>query len=99
MKKLYKKDTPIFVVLDDSKKKKTGKYVEGAGKIFDPVTKTYMKGHQFLTATIYYRGYTIPYAIKLYLKKDIAKELNKPFKKLPALAKEIIGGLCWAIPQ
>lgn len=93
LKKLYKKGAPIFLVLDDSKKKKTGKHVEGTGTIFDPVAKTYMKGHQFLAATIYYRGYTIPYAIRLYLKKEISKELNKPFKKLPELAQEIINEL------
>ena len=93
LKNLYKKDkkgSPVFIIIDDSKKKKTGKHVQGAGKIFDPVSKTYMKGHQFIAAAIYYRNHTIPYAIKVYLKKNAAKELGEPFKKLSALAKEII---------
>ncbi len=93
LKKIYKKSnkkSPVFVILDDSKKKKTGKHVQGAGKIYDPVSKTYIKGHQFLAATIYYKGHTIPYLIKLYLKKEVAKELKEPFKKLTTLAQEII---------
>lgn len=93
LNKLYikgDKKTPLFLIFDDSKKKKTGKYVEGTGKIYDPVSKTYMIGHQFLAATIYYKGYTIPYSISLYLKKNIAKELGEPFKKLTTLTQEII---------
>ena len=90
LKKLHKKGYSVFIILDDSKKRKTGKYVQGAGEIYDPVTKTYMKGHQFLAATIYYRGHTIPYAIELYLKKSVAEELNEPFEKLSSLVKNII---------
>lgn len=90
LERLAKKGEPVFAVIDDSKKKKSGKTVQGIGKIFDPVSKAYIQGHQMVTLTLYYRGQTIPYGIKLYLKKSVAQKLEKPFFKLSQLAQQLL---------
>jgi hypothetical protein len=90
LKALYRPREPIFLVIDDSKKAKRGKRVEAVLKCFDPSPRQFIMGHQFVTAAIYYRGHTIPFAIRLYLNKASAKELKQTFKKLTALAAEII---------
>lgn len=90
---LYRPNEPLFLIIDDSKKAKRGKHVEAVLKVFDPSAKQFITGHQFVTATLYYRGVTIPFAIRLYLNRKGAKALKKPFKKLTALAVEIIEDL------
>jgi hypothetical protein len=93
LKRLYQPGEPLFLILDDSKKKKRGKRVEAVLKTFDPAAKQFITGHQFVTGTLYYRGVTIPFGIRLYLNKVSAKALKQPRKKLTALASEIIQSL------
>lgn len=92
-RELYRPGEPLFLIIDDSKKAKRGKHVEAVLKVFDPTAKRFITGHQFVTGTLYYRGITIPFAICLYLNRKSAKALKHPFKKLTALAVEIIEAL------
>ena len=80
----------VEFLLDDSKKQKRGKVMEGVGWIFDHVTGKSIRGHNYLQALIRFRGFLIPFGIKLYLKKDDAEALGHEFKKLTALACELI---------
>jgi len=80
----------IMLVIDDSKKEKRGKNMDAVGKIFDPAKKAYCQGHLYVTATLYFRGYTIPFGIRLYVKKGDCRSLEVPFKKLTELAVEMI---------
>lgn len=93
LKDLYRPGEPVFLIIDDSKKAKRGKHVEAVLKVFDPAAKQFITGHQFVTATLYYRGVTIPFAIRLYLNRKSAKTLKRLFKKLTALAVEILEAL------
>jgi SRSO17 transposase len=62
----------------------------GVHKLFDPVDKTYTKGHSFVTAVISFRGFVIPFAISFYVKKELCKGLKVSFKTKTKLSAEII---------
>jgi len=84
------KGETIEFILDDSKKQKRGKHMEAVGWIRDPLTGKNIRGHQFVTATIRFRGYTIPFGIRLYIKKEDCRYLGCSFKKTTQLAAELI---------
>ena len=67
--------------------------MEAVGWIRDPLTGKNIRGHQFVTATIRFRGYTIPFGIRLYIKKEDCRSLGCTFKKTTQLAAELIGEL------
>lgn len=58
---LKKIGEPIYFIFDDTTNKKTGKYIDGAFKYFDHLSKTYIKGHQIVCSILVYRGIIIPY--------------------------------------
>ena len=80
----------LLLILDDSKKLKRGKHMQAVGWIKDPLSGQTIKGHQFLAATLSFRGYTIPFGIRLYLKKEHCKDLQQPFKKITQMAADLI---------
>jgi hypothetical protein len=84
-----KGDTVEFI-LDDSKKQKRGKVMEAVSWIHDPLTGKSIRGHQFVTATLRFRGHSIPLAIRIYIKKEGCRSLGRDFKKTTQLAAELI---------
>jgi hypothetical protein len=84
------KDDCIEFILDDSKKQKRGKNMDAVGWIRDPLTGKNIRGHQFVTAIIRFRGHTIPFGIRLYVKKEDCRSLGCDFKKTTQLAAELI---------
>jgi len=80
----------VELIIDDSKKQKRGKAMEAVGWIRDPLTGRNIRGHQYVTATIRFRGYTIPFGIRLYVKKQDCHCLGLDFKKTSQLAAELI---------
>ena len=64
--------------------------MQAVGWIKDPLTNRTVKGHQFLMATLSFNGYTIPFGIRLYIKKEHCKSLKRPFKKITQMAAELI---------
>jgi SRSO17 transposase len=80
----------IELIIDDSKKQKRGKVMEAVGWIRDPLTGRNIRGHQYVTATIRFQGYTIPFGIRLYVKKQDCHCLGLDFKKTTQLAAELI---------
>ena len=85
-----RKGETIEFVLDDSKKQKRGKVMEAVTWIRDPLTGRNIRGHQYVTATIRFRGHTIPFGIRLYIKKEDCPSLGREFKKTTQLAAELI---------
>lgn len=85
-----KKGETIYLILDDSKKGKRGKEMDAVGWVHDPISKKSVWGHQYIKATIYARGITIPFAVRLYVKDKDSLKLGKPFRKVTELASEII---------
>ena len=81
---------PIFLVIDDTKKDKRGKEMDGVGYIYDPVSSRKTPGHLYVTAVVRAGGFTIPWGIRLYVKKEHAERLGVPFRKTTELAAELI---------
>jgi SRSO17 transposase len=80
----------IEMILDDSKKQKRGKTMEAVGWIRDPLTGKSIRGHQFVTAVLRFRGQVIPWGIRLYIKKEDCRSLGRTFKKTTQLAADLI---------
>ena len=84
------KGETVEFILDDSKKQKRGKVMEAVGWIRDPLTGKSIRGHQFVTATVRFRGHSIPFGIRLYIKKEDCRSLGRDFKKTTQMAAELI---------
>ena len=80
----------VSLCLDDSKKDKRGKHMEAVGWLHDPLSGTKIRGHQYVQAIIRFRGFTIPFGIRLYVKHKDCAGLHREFKKLTQLAAELI---------
>ena len=85
-----KRGETIYFILDDSKKNKRGKEMDAVGWVHDPISKKSVWGHQYIKATIYARGITIPFAVRLYVKDKDSLKLGIPFRKVTELAAEMI---------
>jgi SRSO17 transposase len=80
----------IYLLIDDSKKAKRGQCMDAVAKLKDPVTDTYIRGHQYVCAILVCRGQVIPWGIRLYVKPQQAKALGLPFRKSTELAAQLI---------
>jgi len=85
-----RKGDVIEFIIDDSKKQKRGKAMEAVNWIHDPLSGKSIRGHQYVTATIRFAGHTIPFGIRLYIKKEDCPDLKRKFKKTTQLAAELI---------
>jgi len=65
-----RKGEVVELILDDSKKEKRGEHVEAVGWTHDPLSGGSMRGHQYVKATLRFRGHTIPLGTHLYIKKE-----------------------------
>jgi SRSO17 transposase len=83
----------MYLILDDSKKRKRGKHMDAVDWVYDPVTGKKVRGHVFVTAVINFRGQTIPWGVRLYAKKEHCPKLGIPFRKTTELAAELVGEL------
>lgn len=79
----------IYFVIDDTKKEKRGKKMDAVGGIYDPVSKRNLKGHQYVVASIRFRGRTIPFGIRLYVKDRDCPDLGLTFKTTTEMAADI----------
>jgi len=80
----------IELIIDDSKKAKRGKDMEAVGYLRDPLTGQNIRGHQYVKALIRFRGYIIPWGIRLYVKQEDCPGLALEFKKTTQFAAELI---------
>jgi SRSO17 transposase len=80
----------LYLIIDDSKKAKRGKAMDAIAKVKDPVTDTYIQGHQYVCAILVCRDQVIPWGIRLYVKPQHAKALGRPFRKTTELAAQLI---------
>jgi len=60
----------VYVIIDDTKRPKRGKRMAAVGKLRDPVTKRYIRGHTYVALLLVARGEIVPYGIELYAKKE-----------------------------
>ena len=80
----------VELIIDDSKKEKRGKQMDAVGWIHDPVSNRSIRGHQYVKATLRFRGHTIPFGIRLYVKEKDCGDLEVEFRKTTQLAAELI---------
>lgn len=80
----------IDLILDDSKKAKRGKSMAAVGWLFDPATKKSVQGQNYLVAILRFRGFLIPFAAEIYVKKEHVKDLRLKHRKLTTIAAEMI---------
>lgn len=91
LKRLYrKKCRDCFFIIDDTQTIKRAKKMQAVGKIHHHASGKYCMGHTILKVCLYYRGVIIPWGSWLYVKKEHAKKLKVPFRKLTELAAETI---------
>lgn len=90
LKRLRRKGEPIYFILDDTQTLKRAKKMDAVGKLYHHATGKYGTGHTILKACLYYRGVTIPWGSWLYVKKEHASQLKRPFTKLTELAAEAV---------
>ena len=43
--------------------------MDAVGWLFDHLTKRHIWGHNYIQATLSFRGFTIPWGVRLYVKK------------------------------
>jgi hypothetical protein len=84
------KGQTVELILDDSKNQKRGKTMQAVGWIRDPLTGRNIRGHQYVTAAIRFKGHTIPLGIRLYVKKEDCRKLGVKFKKTTQLVAELV---------
>jgi SRSO17 transposase len=96
----YRAGDTLYLVLDDTQKRKRGKLMDAVSKIFLHAEKVYANGHTILGCCLIYRGVVIPYAVRLWASKSsCAKGLEAEpgvsleFRKLTQLAAEVIGAV------
>jgi SRSO17 transposase len=90
LKRLRRKGEPLYLILDDTQTLKRAKKMEAVGKLYHHATGKYGMGHTILKACLYYRGVTIPWGCWLYIKKEHAAGLKRPFLKLTELAARAV---------
>lgn len=91
----------LYLVIDDTQKRKRGKQMAAVSKIFLHAEKTYANGHTILGAAYVYRGVVIPCAVKLWAAKEACRQSQSEpetidrltFRTLTGLAADVITGL------
>jgi SRSO17 transposase len=94
----WKSNHRLYVLLDDTQKRKRGKRMDAVSKIFLHAEKVYAQGHTIVGCALLYRNVVIPYAVRLWANEAFCAETSKPsypgdpvpFRKLTQLAADMI---------
>jgi len=96
----------LYLILDDTQKRKHGKQMAAVSKIFLHAEKVYAKGHTILGAALSYRGVVIPCAVRLWASQsrcaeglEAAPGVPLKFRKLTHLAADLVGELRAQLPD
>ena len=89
---------PLYVVLDDTQKRKRGQLMQAVSKIFLHAERVYARGHTILGCVLVYRGVIIPYAVKLWAAQEACQKSQQEedpadrltFCKLTGLAQDAL---------
>jgi SRSO17 transposase len=88
----------VYVIIDDTQKRKRGKRMDAVSKIFLHAEKVYAQGHTIVGCALLYRNVVIPYAVRLWANEAFCAKTTKPsysddpipFRKLTELAADAI---------
>ena len=81
------KGEATYLLIDDIRIRKCGKTMDAVSKIWDQKTHSFMRGHVVVTAAIYFRGVSIPWAVELWIPKAQA---GSEYRKLSQIAVSLI---------
>jgi SRSO17 transposase len=95
----------VYLLLDDTQKRKRGKRMDALKKIFLHAEKVYGIGHTMLAAALVFRGVVIPFRISLWAPKPFCEASQREpnpadrirFRKLTELAADAIDAV--ALPE
>jgi hypothetical protein len=108
--KLLPKDERVFVSLDDTLSRHTGKHIRAASMHHDPLLSTRTKavfhwGHVWVVLAIVIRvpawkkTFSLPVMVRLYRSKKLCAKERRTFQKKTELAAELIARLAAALPE
>lgn len=88
----------VYLLIDDTQKRKRGKRMDALKKIFLHAEKVYATGHTMLGAALVFRGVVIPFRISLWAPKPFCEASQREsnpadrirFRKLTELAADAI---------
>jgi SRSO17 transposase len=91
----------VYLLLDDTQKRKRGKLMAAVSKIFLHAEKVYANGHTILGAALVYRGVVLPCAVKLWASRDACRESQSEpdpidrlsFRTLTGMAADVVTDL------
>ena len=91
----------VYLVLDDTQKRKRGKLMAAVSKIFLHAEKVYANGHTILGAALVYRNVVLPCAVRLWASRESCRQSQSEpdpidrleFRTLTGMAADIITGL------
>ncbi len=96
----------LYLVLDDTQKRKRGKRMAAVSKIFLHAEKVYANGHTILGSALIYRNVVIPCAVRLWASQarcaeglEAEPDVPLKFRKLTHLAADVIGELHAHLPD
>lgn len=95
----WRRGEKVYVLIDDTQKRKRGKRMDALQKLYLHAEKVYAPGHTIISCVLVYRGVTIPYALRLWAPpafcQDAAQRGEEPmvYRKSTELAAEMIAGL------
>lgn len=96
----------LYVILDDTQKRKRGKQMDAVSKLFLHAEKIYAPGHTIAGCVLVYRDVVIPYAVQLWASKEFCRKTARPeypdspvkFRKLTEIAAEMVQSLAFPSP-
>lgn len=102
----YRPGDQLYLILDDTQKRKRGKVMAAVSKIFLHAEKVYANGHTILGVALSYRGVVIPCAVRLWASQascdeglEAAPGVPLKFRKLTHLAADLVGELRQHLPD
>jgi SRSO17 transposase len=88
----------LYVVLDDTQKRKRAKRMDAVKKLFLHAEKTYAPGHTIVGCVLVYRGVVIPYAVRLWAPQEFCRQSRRTgggrerleFRKITELGADLL---------
>jgi SRSO17 transposase len=91
----------VYLLLDDTQKRKRGKLMAAVSKIFLHAEKVYANGHTILGAVLVYRGVVLPCAVRLWASRESCRRSQSEsdpidrltFRTLTGMAADIVADI------
>ena len=87
----------VYLILDDTQKRKRAKRMDAVSKLFLHAEKVYATGHTIVGCALLYRGVVIPYAVRLWANEDFCARSARrgdeepvEFQKITAIAAQMV---------